>query len=94
MQSAMIGFIIGSIFTALAAYYFATIVIKSRVKEMISDEAEKRIKDLEFDNCFLEKKLNIAVRERDIAIEDSKLTLKERNEALIMLSNKFKQYDS
>ena len=89
MQSGMIGFIIGSIFTALAAYYFAQIFIRARVKEMISAETEKLIKDLEFDNCFLEKKLNIAVRERDIAIEDSKLTMKERNEALLMLSNKF-----
>ena len=89
MQGGMIGFIIGSFATGLAAYYFATIFIKARVKEMISAETEKKIEDLQFNNCFLEKKLSIATRERDIAIADSKLTLKERNEALIMLSNKF-----
>ncbi len=89
MQSAMIGFLIGSFATGLLAYYIAAIFIKARVKEMISAGTEKRIKDQEFNISFLEKKLMIATRERDIAIEDSKLTLKERNEALIMLSNKF-----
>ena len=89
MQSAMIGFLIGSFATVLLGYHLATIFIKARVKEMINAETEKEIKDLKFNNCFLEKKLSIATRERDIAIEDSKLTLKERNEALIMLSNKF-----
>ena len=89
MQSGMIGFLIGSFATVLLGYHFATIFIRARVKEMISIETEKRIKDLEFENCFLEKNLNIANRERDIAIEDAKLTLVERNEALIMLSNKF-----
>jgi len=85
----MIGFLIGSFGTAILAYYIATIFIKARVKEIISIETEKRLKDQEFNISFLEKKLSIATRERDIAIEDSKLTLKERNEALIMLSKKF-----
>ena len=90
MQGAMIGFLIGSFGTALLGYYFATIFIKARVKEMIGAETEKRIKEQEFNISHLKKKLSIATRERDIAIEDSKLTLKERNEALIMLSNKIK----
>lgn len=89
MQGEMIGFLFGSFGTAILAYYIATIFIKARIKEIISIETEKRIKDQDFNISFLEKKLSIATRERDIAIEDSKLTLKERNEALIMLSNKF-----
>lgn len=90
MQGGMIGFIIGSFATGLAAYYFAQIFIRAKVDEMISSETEKRVKNLEFDISFLQKKLTIANTERDIAIEDSKLTLKERNEALLMLSNKIK----
>ena len=89
MQSGMIGFLIGSFATVLLGYHLATIFIRAKVNEMIKIETEKRIKDQDFSISFLEKKLSIATRERDIAIEDSKLTLKERNEALIMLSNKF-----
>ena len=59
MQSGMIGFIIGSFATGLAAYYFATIIIKARVDEMISAKTHNKIKKLEFDNCFLEKKLKL-----------------------------------
>ena len=83
MQSGMIGFIIGSFATGLAAYYFATIVIKSRVKEMISAETEKRIKDLEFDNCFLEKKLGILM-------SDNVRIIKERNEFANDISQQLK----
>ena len=83
MQSGMIGFIIGSFATGLAAYYFATIVIKSRVKEMIKEKTEKRIKDLEFDNCFLQKKLSILM-------SDNVRIIKERNEFANDISKQLK----
>lgn len=90
MQGMIIGFIIGVIFTVSFSYVLHRMIIKAKVPDMIEAETEKRIKDQDFNISFLEKKLSIATRERDIAIEDSKLTLKERNEALIMLSNKIK----
>ena len=83
MQSGMIGFLIGSIFTALAAYYFAQIFIRARVKAMISAETEKRIKDLEFDNCFLEKKLGILM-------SDNIRIIQERNEFANDISKQLK----
>lgn len=89
MESGIIGFAIGSISGLILCFSLIKMMTKAKVSEMISETTEKKIIDLEFDKSFLEKKLSIAIRERDIAIEDSKLTLKERNEALIMLSNKF-----
>ena len=78
-----IGFIIGSFSTALIAYYISTIFIRARVKEMISIETEKRIKDLEFDNCFLEKKLGILM-------SDNVRIIKERNEFANDISKQLK----
>lgn len=89
MVGTMIGFLAGALFAGSISYYAYSMIDQAKVPEMIKAETEKRIKDLEFRGSYLEKKLSIATRERDIAIEDSKLTLKERNEALIMLSNKF-----
>ena len=90
MEDGIISFMLGSLFGLIPGYLIAKMFQRSGVKEMITEEANKYIQDLEFNNSYLEKKLSITTRERDIAIEDSKLTLKERNEALIMLSNKIK----
>ena len=79
----MTGFLIGSFGTALLGYYFATIFIKARVKEMIGAETEKRIKDLEFDKSFLEKKLSIVMK-------DNVRIVNERNEFASDISNKLK----
>ncbi len=54
---------------------------------MIDEQTSIKIKDLEFDNSFLENKLSIAQKERNIAILEAQKTLEERNEALIMFSN-------
>lgn len=77
-----IGFLIGSFGTALLGYYFATIFIKARVKEMIGAETEKRIQDLEFDNSFLKKKLIIANREHNKTIEERNNFAKDFNDKL------------
>lgn len=60
---------------------------KAKVSEMISETIEKKIKDLEFDKSFLEKKLKISNKERNIAMEDSMQAQNERNDALLLLSN-------
>lgn len=82
MQDAMIGLLIGSFFTGLAAYYFTQIIIRARVKEMINAETEKRIKDLEFDNSFLKKKLIIANQEHNKTIEERNKFAKDFNNKL------------
>ena len=82
MQSGMIGFLIGSFGTAILAYYIATIFIKARVKEMVKEETEKRIKDLEFDNSYLKKKLLIVNVEYNKALEERNKSAKDFNDKL------------
>ena len=82
MQSGMIGFLIGSFATVLLGYHLATIFIRARVKEMIKAETEKRIKDLEFDNCFLKKKLIIANRDHNKTIEERNKFARDFNNRL------------
>ncbi|MCK5614152.1 hypothetical protein KAR91_70460 [Candidatus Pacearchaeota archaeon] len=55
----------------------------AKVPDMIKAETEKRIKDLEFDNCFLEKKLSILMK-------DNIRIIKERNEFASDISKKLK----
>ncbi len=83
MQVMMIGFIIGIIFTTPFSYLLHRMIMKAKVPDMIKAETEKRIKDLEFDNCFLEKKLNIVMK-------DNVRIVKERNEFASDISKKLK----
>ena len=83
MQVMMIGFIIGVIFTAPFSYLLHQMIMKAKVPDMIEEEAEKRIKDLEFDNCFLEKKLGILM-------SDNVRIIKERNEFANDISKQLK----
>lgn len=88
MQVMIIGFIIGVTFTVPFSYVLHRMIMNAKVPEMIKAETEKRIKDLEFEVEFVTKKLSISEQQKDIAIEYSKQTLEERNEALLMLSKR------
>ena len=88
MEGVMIGFLAGSIFVGLISFYLSRMILKAEVIDMIGIETEKRIKNLEFDNSYLEKQLRIATKERNIAIKDAQQTMIERNEALLMLSKR------
>ena len=83
MQEMTIGFIIGIIFTTPFSYLLHRMIMKAKVPDMIKAETEKRIKDLEFDNCFLEKKLSIVM-------QDNIRIVKERNEFASDISKKLK----
>ena len=59
MREMMAGFIIGIIFTIPVSYLLHRMIMREKVPDMVKEETEKRIKDLEFDNSFLVKKLNL-----------------------------------
>ncbi len=88
MEGVMIGFLAGVLFVGLISFYLSRMILRAKVIDMIDSEAEKRIKNLEFDNSYLEKQLRIATKERNIAIQDAQQTMIERNEALLMLSKR------
>ena len=88
MEGVMIGFLAGVLFVGLISFYLSRMILRAKVIDMIDIEAEKRIKNLEFDNSYLEKQLRIATKERNIAIQDAQQTMIERNEALLMLSKR------
>lgn len=83
MQSEIIAFLAGGAFIGLISFMLSAMVNNAKVAEMINEEAEKRIKDLEFDKCFLEKKLSI------VMIDNVRI-IKERNEFAIDISKKLK----
>ncbi len=83
MLSTIITFLLGAIFAGSISYYVHSMVDQAKVPEMIKAETEKRIKDLEFDNCFLEKKLSIVMK-------DNVRIVKERNEFASDISKKLK----
>ena len=88
MEGVMIGFLAGVLFVGLISFYLSRMILRAKVIDMIGIETEKRIKNLEFDNSYLEKQLRIATKERNIAIQDAQQTMIERNEALLMLSKR------
>ncbi len=83
MQEMIIGFLIGVIFTVIFSYVLRSMITKAKVPDMIKAETSKRIKDLEFDNSFLEKKLSIVMK-------DNIRIIKERNEFASDISKKLK----
>ena len=83
MGNEVISFLIGVVFATVVSIYAARILIKSKVDEMIEEATSKKIKNLEFDNSFLKKKLIIANREHNKTIE-------ERNNFARDFNNKLK----
>lgn len=81
-------FLSGNIFAGAICWMCYRMLYASRVPEMIETETEIRIKDLQFEIEIVKKKLRITEQQKDIAIEYSKQTLEERNEALLMLSKR------
>ena len=59
MLSTIITFLLGALFAGSISYFAQSMINQAKVPDMIKEETEKRIKDLEFDNSFLEKKLNL-----------------------------------
>ena len=88
MLSTIITFLAGALFAGSISYYMHSMIDQAKVPDMIKAEKEKRIKDLEFEVEFVTKKLSVSEQQKDIAIEYSKQTLEERNEALLMLSKR------
>ena len=88
MLSTIITFLLGALFAGSISYFAQSMINQAKVPEMIKAETEKRIKDLEFEVQFVTKKLSVSERQKDIAIEYTKQTLEERNEALLMLSKR------
>ena len=82
MQIVIIAFLAGS-FVGGFSFAIARILYKSKVPEMCDHELCETV-------CKLRKEINLSNKERDIAIDDSMQTLRERNEALLMLSQKIK----
>ena len=82
MREMMAGFIIGIIFTIPFSYLLHRMIINAKVPDMIKAETEKRIKDLEFDNCFLKKKLIIANRDHNKTIEERNKFARDFNNRL------------
>lgn len=83
MLGTLIGFLAGALFAGSISYYAYSMIDRAKVPDMIKAETEKRIKDLEFDNCFLEKKLSILMK-------DNVRIVKERNEFASDISKKLK----
>lgn len=83
MQELIIAFLAGGTFVGSISYVASRMVNNAKVPDMIKAETEKRIKDLEFDNCFLEKKL-------DILMSDNVRIIKERNEFANDISKQLK----
>lgn len=83
MQELIIAFLAGGAFVGSISYMASRMVNNSKVADMINVESEKRIKDQEFDICFLEKKLSIVMR-------DNVRIIKERNEFASDISKKLK----
>ena len=83
MLSTIITFLLGALFAGTISYFTQSMINQAKVPEMIKAETEKRIKDLEFDNCFLQKKLSIVM-------SDNVRIIKERNEFASDISNKLK----
>ena len=83
MVGTMIGFLAGALFAGSISYYAYSMIDQAKVSDTIKAETEKRIKDLEFDNCFLEKKLGILM-------SDNVRIIKERNEFANDISKQLK----
>ena len=83
MLSAIITFLAGALFAGSISYYAYSMIDGAKVPDMIKAETEKRIKDLEFDNSFLEKKLSIVMK-------DNVRIVQERNEFASDISKQLK----
>ena len=82
MVNEVISFLIGAVFATVISIYAARILIKSKVDEMIEEATSKKIKDLEFDNSFLKRKLIIANRDHNKTIEERNNFAKDFNDKL------------
>lgn len=83
MGNVIVAFLAWGLFVGWISFMTTRMIYGAKVPEMIKEETEKRIKDLEFDNCFLEKKLSIVMR-------DNVRIIKERNEFASDISKKLK----
>lgn len=84
----VIAFLAGGLFVGIISFYLSRMILRAEVIELIQEETERIISDYEWKLTYLKKKLLLTERQRDIAITDAKEALKERNEALIMLTKK------
>ena len=82
MLSIIITFLAGALFAGAISYFAQSMINQAKVPDMIKAETEKRIKDLEFDNSFLKKKLIIANREHNKTIEERNKFAKDFNDKL------------
>lgn len=73
----------GALFIGLISIVVSKMIIREKLPDLVNEKTAKYIKDLEFDNCFLEKKLNIVMR-------DNVRIIKERNEFASDISKKLK----
>lgn len=83
MGNVIVAFLAWGLFVGWISFMTTRMIYGAKVPDMIKAETEKRIKDLEFDNCFLEKKLSILMK-------DNIRIIKERNEFASDISKKLK----
>ena len=88
MLSIIITFLTGALFAGSISFYLSRMILRAEVIDMINEETSKRIKDLEFELSYTERKLYISNRESTKIIENRNRALTERDEALLMLSKK------
>lgn len=70
MGNVIVAFLAWGLFVGWISFMATRMIYSAKVPDMIKEETETRIKDLEFDNCFLKKKLIIANREHNKTIEE------------------------
>lgn len=76
MVSTITTFLLGALFAGSISYILHRMIIKAKVPDMINAEKERQIKDLEFDKCYLTKKLNLKTIQYNLLV-------KNVNEALL-----------
>lgn len=83
----IVSFLAGGLFVGLISMVVTMIAIRSEVTKMVVFKMKPQLKSMK-------NQLTIARKERNIAIEEAKKSIDQRNEALLMLSNKLGNNDS
>lgn len=87
-EAAILAIILAGLFCFIMGWQISRMLIKGRIWEVIREETQRRIQDLEFENTKLKKSVSILTGQRNEAMQDAKNAINERNEAMLLLSEK------
>lgn len=86
-EAAGLAIVLAGLFCFIVGWQISRMLIKGHVWEVVKEETQIRIQDLEFDNSYLKKCVKILTIQKDIAINEAKEALDERNEAMRLLAD-------